>query len=91
MHVFKKKELSEEQEVARHVLAMGDSVDLINELIAKGAHDEDIHNTITRNVDHLVLMIGKDFIAESSTDLSSFIEAIANGNAFISSASAAVT
>jgi hypothetical protein len=83
---FKKEELTEEQKVAKQISAMGDSVTLINRLIAEGTHNEQVHDTISRNVEHLALMVGKDIIKNSGTDLSGFTKAIADGRAFIPSA-----
>jgi hypothetical protein len=65
---------------------MGDSVTLINKLIAEGTHNDQVHDTISRNVEHLALMVGKDIIKNSGTDLSSFNTTIADGRAFVPSA-----
>jgi hypothetical protein len=81
---FNREDLTEEQKVARQISAMGDSVTLINRLIAEGTHNEQVHDTISRNVEHLALMVGKDIIVNSGTDLSSFNTAITQGRAFIS-------
>ena len=84
MPKFNREELTEEQKVAKQISAMGDSVNLINKLIAEGTHNDQVHDTITRNVEHLALMVGKDIIVNSGTDLSGFNTAIADGRAFIS-------
>jgi hypothetical protein len=81
-----KEELTEEQKVARHISAMGDSVTVINEAIEKGDHSENAHKRIEANVSHLELMIGKDMIANSGQDLTAFTAAIAAGKSFIAAA-----
>jgi hypothetical protein len=81
---FKREELTEEQKVAKQISAMGDSVTLINKLIAEGTHNDQVHDTISRNVEHLALMVGKDIIKNSGTDLSGFNTTITQGRAFIS-------
>lgn len=78
-----REELTEEQKVARHIEAMGHSEQLVRELVAAGNHSEDIHATIKRNTDHLNIMLGKDMIANSGSDLTSFQEAVTLGEAFI--------
>ena len=81
-----KEELTEEQKVARHISAMGDSVTVINEAIEKGDHSKNAHKRIEANVSHLELMIGKDMIANSGQDLTAFTAAIAAGKSFIAAA-----
>jgi hypothetical protein len=49
------------EEIAQHYSAMGDSVNLINEIVASGDTDEESVDTITRNKEHLELMVAKDF------------------------------
>lgn len=53
------------EEIAQHYTAMGHSVDLINDIVA-GNQDEDMEavdrqDTVDRNVEHLQLMVAKDF------------------------------
>ena len=53
------------EEIAQHYTAMGHSVDLINAIIA-GDHDEDMddderQDCVNRNVEHLEIMVAKDF------------------------------
>jgi len=53
------------EEIARHYDGLGASVDRINEIIA-GDHDEFMNaeereDCINRNVEHLQLMVAKDF------------------------------
>ena len=71
-------ELTAEQ-IAQHYSAAMDSVNFINELIA-GQHDdrmtaEEKADAIQRNVDHLKIMVAKDFW--TTEDLQPFRDAIA--------------
>jgi hypothetical protein len=86
MNLIGKEEFTEEQKVARHISAMGDSVTVINQAIEKGEHSENAHKRIEANVSHLELMIGKDMIANSGQDLTAFTTAIAAGKSFIAAA-----
>lgn len=71
-------ELTAEQ-IAQHYSAAMDSVNFINELIA-GQHDdrmtaEEKADAIKRNVDHLKIMVAKDFW--TTENLQPFRDAIA--------------
>ena len=68
-------------EIARHYTAAMDSVNLINDLVAKASRTEEENATITRNVEHLKIMVVKDFW--TTEDLSPLNSAIANGNAVL--------
>jgi hypothetical protein len=72
-------ELTQEQ-IAQHYSAAMDSVNFINELIA-GQHDtmtaEEKADAIKRNVDHLKIMVAKDYW--TTEDLQPFHNAIAAG------------
>jgi hypothetical protein len=73
-------ELTAEQ-IAQHYSAAMDSVNFINELIA-GQHDtmtaEEKANAIQRNVDHLKIMVAKNFW--TNENLQPFHDAIAAGS-----------
>ncbi len=49
------------EEIAQHYTAMGHSVDLINAGQPEGMEDADWTDTVARNVEHLKLMVAKDF------------------------------
>lgn len=49
------------EEIAQHYTAMGHSVDLLNAGQPEGMSDDDWAGTVQRNVDHLKLMVEKDF------------------------------
>jgi hypothetical protein len=52
------------EQVQRHYDAAMDSVNLINAGQPVGMTDEDWADTVKRNVDHLEVMLAKDFWAE---------------------------
>ena len=49
------------EEIAQHYTAMGHSVDLLNAGQPEGIDDADWADTVSRNVEHLQLMVDKDF------------------------------
>ena len=49
------------EEIARHYSAAMDSVNLINAGKPEGMSDEDWADTVTRNKEHLTIMLAKDF------------------------------
>ena len=70
-------------EIAQHYSAAGDSVTLINELVALSERDDDQVATVRRNVEHLELMVAKDYW--TTEDLAPFNAAITAGNAVLPS------
>ena len=69
-------ELTAEQ-IAKHYSAALDSVNLINELMALESRDEEETATVDRNVEHLEIMVAKDYW--TTEDLTPFNDAIAAG------------
>jgi len=49
------------EEIARHYSATMDSVNLINAGQPEGTTDEDWVDTVSRNVEHLQIMLGKTY------------------------------
>jgi hypothetical protein len=49
------------EQIAQHYKAMGDSIDLINAGQPEDMDDDDWADTVSRNVEHLQLMVAKDF------------------------------
>ena len=49
------------EQIAQHYTAMGHSVDLLNAGQPEGMEDADWADTVSRNVEHLQLMVVKDF------------------------------
>ena len=54
-------EVPSTEEIAQHYSAMGDSVDLLNAGQPEGMEDADWADTVSRNKEHLELMVAKDF------------------------------
>jgi hypothetical protein len=54
-------EVPSTEEIAQHYSAMGDSVDLINNGQPVDMSDEDWTDMKSRNQEHLVLMVAKDY------------------------------
>ena len=58
------------EEIAQHYTAMGHSVDLINAIIAGTAMADDDaadkQDCVNRNVEHLEIMVAKDFWTDES-------------------------
>jgi hypothetical protein len=76
-------EVKTAEEIAQDYTAMGHSVELINAVIAgtQMADEEaaDRQNTVDRNVEHLELMVAKDYW--TSEDMTAVNSAIAAGKA----------
>ncbi len=69
------------EQIAQHYSAAGDSVTLINELVALSERDDEQVDTVRRNVEHLEIMVAKDFW--TTEDLAPFNAAITAGNAVL--------
>jgi hypothetical protein len=65
-------ERTPEEQAAQDLKALGDSVSVIEELLALTDKTDDDLATIARNVEHIELMLGKEHIAESGADLKPF-------------------
>lgn len=56
-----------QEQIAKSISAAFDSVNLVAELKAKASVTEDEQGTIDRNVEHLNIMLGKEWFAEALT------------------------
>ena len=65
------------EQIAQHYKAMGDSVDLINAGQPEDMSDEDWADCLSRNVEHLKIMVAKDFW--TNEDMTAVNSAIASG------------
>ena len=64
------------EQIAQHYSAALDSVALIDELMALDSRDEEQTATVARNVEHLEIMVAKDFwTTEDMTPLNDAITA----------------
>ena len=68
-------EITEEQ-IAAHYTAMGHSVDLLNAGKPDDMEDDEWTDTVSRNVEHLQLMVAKDYW--TSEDMTAVDKAIAD-------------
>ena len=66
------------ERIAQHYSAAMDSVNLINDLMAQESRTEEEQDTVNRNVDHLEIMVAKDFW--TTEDLTPFNNAIIAGS-----------
>ena len=64
-------------EIAQNYSVALDSVTLVNDLMALSSRDDDQKATVARNVEHLELMVAKDYW--TSEDLAPLNAAIAAG------------
>ena len=75
------------EEIAQHYTAMGHSVDLVNDIVAGNRDDDmeaaDRQDTVDRNVEHLELMVAKDFWTNES--MTAVNAAITSGNGYTAS------
>ena len=65
-------------EIAQHYLAAMDSVNLINDLMAQDSRNEEEQDMVSRNVEHLKIMVAKDFW--TTEDLTPLNDAITAGS-----------
>ena len=65
-------------EIAEDYSAAMDSVNLINELMAQDSRTTEEQDTVARNVEHLQLMVARDFW--TTEDLTPFNNAITAGS-----------
>jgi hypothetical protein len=65
------------EQIAQHYSAAMDSVNLINAGKPEGMTDEDWADTVSRNVEHLKIMVAKDFM--QGQNLAPLNQAIAQG------------
>ena len=64
------------EEIAQHYTALGHSVDLLNAGQPEDTSDADWADTVSRNVEHLQLMVAKDYwTTESMTAANAAIAA----------------
>jgi hypothetical protein len=64
------------EEIAQSYSAAMDSVNLINELLALPSLGDEQQDTVSRNVEHLEIMVAKDYW--TTEDLAPFNKAIAD-------------
>lgn len=75
------QELTQEEITAKDISALGDSVWVIDQMLAVEPSTEKSLATIARNVEHIELMLTKEHILESGVSLAPFQEAVARAKA----------
>jgi len=66
------------EEIAKHYSAAMDSVNLINTLMAQDSRTTEEQETVSRNVEHLQIMVAKDYW--TTEDLTPLNDAITAGS-----------
>ena len=66
------------EEIAQHYSAAMDSVNLINTLMAQDSRTTEEQETVSRNVEHLQIMVAKDYW--TTEDLTPLNDAITAGS-----------
>ena len=79
------EEVKTAEDIAQDFTAMGHSVELINGIIdgskMAGESDEDKKDCVKRNVEHLELMVAKDYW--TNEDMTAVNSAIQSGNTYL--------
>lgn len=72
------------EELDQHFKALGDSVDLIHRLKDNGPREgqsaEEAADEVSRNVEHIKIMLEKNFIKDSGRDLTPYTDAVTKGS-----------
>lgn len=76
-------EVADSEKAANQVRSAMDSVTLINNLIAAGGRSEQELKTVSRNVEHLKVVINRDVVKNSTEDLAPLNAAIEAGQTFM--------
>ena len=66
------------EEIEQHYVAAMESVSLVNDLMAQDSRTAEEQDTVSRNVEHLQIMVAKDYW--TTEDLTPFNDAIAAGS-----------
>jgi hypothetical protein len=76
-------EVTDAEKAAKQVSSAMDSVTLIDALIAAGGRSEQELNTVSRNVEHLKIVVKRDVVKNSTEDLAPLNAAIEAGTSFL--------
>ena len=68
-----------EYDVEQDIKALGDSVTVIDQMLAIDEPTEEDLDTLDRNVRHIEIMLAKDHIKNSGKNLKPFKDAVARG------------
>lgn len=75
-------EIQTVEEIAQHIKAMGDSVMVVNRDVVKPYTDR-VGLVVKANVEHLKLMLAKDFVIADGGSKTSFTTAVAAGQTYL--------
>lgn len=78
-------EVTSDEQAAQQVGSAMDSVALINNLIAAGGYSEQDLKTVSRNVEHLKIVVNRDVVKNSTENLAPLHSAIEAGQIFLTS------
>ncbi len=79
------EQLTDAEKATADLKAALDSVNLINEAIAAGIHDEDIDKRVEANWKHIELVLQREHVVADTSDKSAFTAAVTAGKAFYTS------
>ena len=74
-------EQTTQERTAQDIRALGDSVSVINELVATATLSDQQKQFLKANVDHISLMLAKEHIIADTGDKSAFTAAVEAGTA----------
>ena len=74
-------EQTTQERTAQDIRALGDSVSVINELVATATLSDQQKKFLKANVDHISLMLAKEHIIADTGDKSAFTAAVEAGTA----------
>lgn len=69
----------DEDRTAQDIKALGDSVVVIDQVLAGEYDYDEPMDALDRNVRHIEIMLDKDHIKDSGEDLTGFVDAVARG------------
>jgi len=68
-------------QITQHYKALGESVALVNEILDCGDTDDESKDCVRRNVEHMEIMVTKDFW--TTEDMTSVNQAVTDGNTYL--------
>ena len=71
------------EQTAQDIKALGDSVAVIDQVLAGNYDYDDANDALDRNVRHIEIMLAKDHIKSSGANLKPFEDAVKRGKAGI--------
>lgn len=74
-----------DEQTEQDIKALGDSVAVIDQVLALDTPDEEALDALDRNVRHIEIMLAKEHIKKSGANLKSFEKAVTNGREVLDS------